>query len=428
MSTLKISQFSCIDEAELELGSLTILIGPQASGKSIICKLIYFFYKIIQTDFFVNDEDKDWKAFSAGIVTDFKKWFPPTAWGKRRFTITFTAGPLMISLSRTVASNKPAQNVRLTHSEYMKLQFTEYQTLIDVERRKLTASQREAANLYSSYSRAENVIRRRLEKDLGRDYVDIQTFVPAGRSFFTSIGKAVAAFEQGGLLDPVTVTFGRLFARLRDRWTARYRMFYASGKQDRSYAIRRNNLMQQFFGGEIRIDREKEYIESLDGRKISFSLLSSGQQELLPLWMALDYVVRIGESRQLVYIEEPEAHLFPTAQDALVDYLASVSTANRRLRLLITTHSPYVLAKINNLLKAGGLAQRASKEKRDRINNVIKSESWLRPKDVRAYAMNKRVIESIIHSDGLIDGEYLDNVSGIVSREYSNLLAIEFGK
>jgi predicted ATP-binding protein involved in virulence len=208
---------------------------------------------------------------------------------------------------------------------------------------------------------------------LGKDYVDIQTFVPAGRSFFTSIGKAVAAFEQGGLLDPVTVTFCRIFARMRERWVSRYRALYNVTRHNRFYVSKRNSLMQQFFGGEIRIDRDRENIESLDGRKISFSLLSSGQQELLPLWMALDFVVRSDESRQLIYIEEPEAHLFPSAQDTLVEYLASVSTANRRLRLVITTHSPYVLAKINNLLKAGRLAQRASKEKRDKINNVIKS-------------------------------------------------------
>jgi hypothetical protein len=49
-------------------------------------------------------------------------------------------------------------------------------------------------------------------------------------------------------------------------------------------------------------------------------------------------------------------------------------------------------------------------------------------RDVRAYAMNKRILEPIIHSDSLIDGEYLDNISSIVSRQFSELLEIEFGK
>lgn len=79
MTKLIVSQFSCIDHAELELGNLTILIGPQASGKSVICKLVYFFYNVINTDFFVYDEERNWKSFSAKIVDDFKQWFPPSA-------------------------------------------------------------------------------------------------------------------------------------------------------------------------------------------------------------------------------------------------------------------------------------------------------------------------------------------------------------
>ena len=55
-----------------------------------------------------------------------------------------------------------------------------------------------------------------MENELKDNYFHAQTFVPAGRSFFTSMGKAVTAFERGGLLDPVTVAFGRLFTALRE--------------------------------------------------------------------------------------------------------------------------------------------------------------------------------------------------------------------
>lgn len=33
MRQLTVSSFSCIDHAALEIGQLTILVGPQASGK-----------------------------------------------------------------------------------------------------------------------------------------------------------------------------------------------------------------------------------------------------------------------------------------------------------------------------------------------------------------------------------------------------------
>ena len=43
MAELLIENFSCIDEAKINLARVTILIGPQASGKSVISKLVYFF-------------------------------------------------------------------------------------------------------------------------------------------------------------------------------------------------------------------------------------------------------------------------------------------------------------------------------------------------------------------------------------------------
>src|SRR5580692_4147153 len=43
--TLTVKNFSVIKEAELEFGKITVLIGPQSSGKSLLCKLAYFLGK-----------------------------------------------------------------------------------------------------------------------------------------------------------------------------------------------------------------------------------------------------------------------------------------------------------------------------------------------------------------------------------------------
>ena len=50
----------------------------------------------------------------------------------------------------------------------------------------------------------------------------------------------------------------------------------------------RERLSEQLFSGTIKVDKNEEYIESKDGRKIPFAIMSSGQQELLPLWLALN--------------------------------------------------------------------------------------------------------------------------------------------
>src|ERR1035438_9454766 len=47
MRKLTVKNFSVIKDAELEFGKITVLIGPQSSGKSLLCKLAYFLGKEI---------------------------------------------------------------------------------------------------------------------------------------------------------------------------------------------------------------------------------------------------------------------------------------------------------------------------------------------------------------------------------------------
>lgn len=46
MESIHIKDFRGIEEMTLEINKINILIGPQASGKSVTAKLIYFFKKV----------------------------------------------------------------------------------------------------------------------------------------------------------------------------------------------------------------------------------------------------------------------------------------------------------------------------------------------------------------------------------------------
>jgi hypothetical protein len=251
--------------------------------------------------------------------------------------------------------------------------------------------------------------------------VESQLFVPAGRSFFTSIGKAIAAFDRGGILDPITVRFGRVFSSMRDRGLFRRLRWDEVDKRDHLA----RELVHEFFGGKFRITRDQEFVETDDGRKVPFAMLSSGQQELLPLIFALESFR--FRSRNRMYIEEPEAHLFPTAQRDLVDYLVSSVFWSDTRHLFVTTHSPYILARFNVLMKAGKLARQRRNLARQ-IMKITGRNFSVKPGSLAAYAILDKEVVALVGKDGLIDGNYLDEVSGDLAREFSALLEIEYTK
>lgn len=189
--------------------------------------------------------------------------------------------------------------------------------------------------------------------------------------------------------------------------------------------------LSDLLGGRVVVERDKEFVETVDGRRVPFAALSSGQQELIPLLMILDSMggitTRPPLASRMLYIEEPEAHLFPSAQSRLVEFLAGYSRRPVPLNLLVTTHSPYVLAKINNLLRAGALGKKLGEDSHAAIAKIIPQRSWLAPGSTVAYAVVDRKLRSIMDADGFVDAEYLDSVSGNLAEEFNALLQLEHG-
>ena len=186
--------------------------------------------------------------------------------------------------------------------------------------------------------------------------------------------------------------------------------------------------MAEIFGGRPRSDRNEVVIDAPDGRVIPLFALSSGQQELLPLWMGLDHFDSnseyqdISQGTNFLYIEEPEAHLFPEAQADVLSILASL--LNKReghSQMVLTTHSPYILAKANNLLLAGRLGYRKRIIRQKRIENFVPKSRWLLPSDVACYGLSNGTAIDIVGKDGLISSEYIDEVSQIIIDEHQAL-------
>src|SRR5690606_29500741 len=123
-------------------------------------------------------------------------------------------------------------------------------------------------------------------------------------------------------------------------------------------------------------EKEKDYLVHKDQRKVNLTNASSGQQETVPLIIILKTLTRINSvgGGFTLYIEEPEAHLFPTAQKRIVELLArTFNSADNKFHIFVTTHSPYILSSFNNLIYSGNIKNKLILEgkKSDKLNKVI---------------------------------------------------------
>ena len=415
MRTLQVENFSCIKAATLEIDRLTLIIGPQASGKSVLGKLSFFAIDIGLTQHVSIVRGDNFEKFVQTVKQRFVEWFPVEAWGPSKFKIRFSAGDYSLAATRKSYKGVSGDDFRLQFSDAFQANYEELAQKI--EKRSTRNNQSEVSDELERDWQLQDAIRIAHRKLQGLDAVDFQAFVPAGRSFFTSIGKAIAAFEQGRVLDPLILRFGRLYTAYKDR----QRRFYNEPAQEREARKAVETLLSSLLGGTLQRDGDREYLHTPDGRKVPLSALSSGQQELLPIITFLPWLSG-ARTASLCYIEEPEAHLFPTTQSRLVQGLVMIASSSS---LVMTTHSPYVLTKVNNLLKAGNLGKKLGEPLRKELEAMIPRRAWLTARGVRAYAIKDGTLLSILGRDGLIDGEYLDEISSELSNEFSSLLDLE---
>ncbi len=440
MPTLNISDFSCLSDATFKLAPVNVIIGPQGSGKSVTTKLFYFCTDVTNTAIQAAERGDTIELFKRNLARQFNMWFPPGAWGSGRFNINYYAGEFSLRILRRRSGGAPADEVSVTFSDWFVETYQSMSELFEGTRANVDLELHPDVPVRDVLDRAYRLrdeMSRTMARHLGSEYLAQQTFIPAGRAFFTSIGRLVAGLEHTGSLDPVTLKFARLFATLRDRNT--FRSPSRVKVLGEEFMDRRKRFMAQLFGGEVRKEDDVEFVLAEDGRRIPFSSLSSGQQELLPMWSLIDYFNELDAVRRnspssitrqirvnndLIYIEEPEAHLFPSAQSLLMEFLiGSVASARNNRSLIITTHSPYIMAKLNVFLKAGQLARR--KKRNSEINDIVPRECWLSDGELAAFSIEEGRLNNLLDDDGLIDGTYLDGVSEQIAREFSRLLQVE---
>ena len=115
------------------------------------------------------------------------------------------------------------------------------------------------------------------------------------------------------------------------------------------------NYIAKLSDGEIVLENGSVFLQFESGEKIPVSAAASSVKELMPFLLMLQN----GKIRQYnsLLFEEPEAHVHPKKQFLVMDMLTRC--CNKGMLIQMTTHSDYLLGRMNQLLVLGKIREKS---------------------------------------------------------------------
>lgn len=421
---LIIENFLGIKKVQIDINDFLVFIGPQASGKSVIAKLIHYFKTFGRELLFSIESYEKKYDFDKRLIVKFEEYFPPASWNNTAFEISYKNGDDEIELSK-IESKQAKLKIKYSNRYVTKLnQGKNY-----LKKIKIKNDDEDQVNTKINYNKqydARQHLYSILRKDSDPNMMFNQLFIPAGRSFFSNLQSSIFNFlSNNNALDPFLRDFGSYYENIKYR----YDMKRPAAEKNNELYERVKKIVQEILKGKYYQEKGKDYLILDDGRKLNVLNCSSGQQEVLPLAMILSDIpfTRYIGGGLVVYIEEPEAHLFPIAQKQIVELLGLISNVSiNDIRIIITTHSPYILASFNNLIQASNIDRCIDEKKQKELYNIIRKDQMIPIEKINAYSLNDGKIKNLISKENeLINTNIIDDVSNIISEQFNKLLEME---
>ncbi|EGK00620.1 MULTISPECIES: AAA family ATPase [Dysgonomonas] len=408
---LIIKNFAGFEHIEFDFKPINIFIGPQAAGKSVVVKLAYYFKS------YLNDLYKFDRIHMPSELIDryndlFYSYFPVESWSNKNFTIKYILDKSFIIISSS----------RKAKDWYIEVKFSKdireiIESLTEILENNLDPQM-------INFSTARN-LRELKEKVKYKSVLQSkQYFIPAGRSFFSNIQSNIfALLQSNNTIDPFIIEFGANYEQAKVVFNKSSDIFRTHNKLSK--------LCSEILKGIYIRDNQIDYLVQKDKRKISLLNASSGQQETFPLLMFIQTLFFPSNKEPkdpVLYIEEPETHLYPVAQKQIVQVLSRLFNILINKQLFITTHSPYILAAFNNLLEAGNIIKEKP-ELAEKVYKIIPKEEVLDIENFIAYSIKDGKKEVLINEEtNLVSQNMLDDASNEIAEEFGKLVDLEFGE
>lgn len=430
-SKLIVRNFGPIEFVDLNLRNVNIFIGPQATGKSALAK-IYTIFKAPRK--FLNDIKNSLfvEISSADIFKEVLEEYNIASFLKSETEIFFDSDLHSLTYRDGILDYEPKLLKRIEDLQELGENFQENFEIIKKKIYEFTTH----FVLFNF-----KVFRALSDDNVPLGFTTLESFDKFDEKKFKGIIESIKEIENNlstnaALYIPAERNFINIIKNsslnllLNNVPIPKHILSFGAEVEkatikDIDLGFLQENLRYKNLNGEDRIFTDTSF-------SIKLSEAASGVQSALPILLPILSQTTILGHRSFV-IEEPELNLFPTAQYELIKLLES----SRREAYwedhgtihTYTTHSPYILSAINNLLygnkikvQIDSIKNESEKRKlQDELKKIIPNN--INPYYFTAYQICNGKAESIFNNEtGLIHDNFIDKASDKIADDFDDLM------
>lgn len=421
MARIEIYKLGPIEECSIEIDNFTVLTGRQASGKSTVAKSVYFF-RTIKEDICDIKIKKSLLGSSTSLFQD----------------VTRVLRNKFLQLFGTSMAMDPDMKLKYYYDE---------DTFIEVTLKLQSRTEfllpnfvwfDFSPNIFAYLSEdipSKEIEKEKLKKEVNEVFRDEKDciFIPAGRSLITLLTSqlnylfATMDDEQKSSIDFCTQKYIERILKIRPLFSDGLDGLVSQKKNipgvvlDLKIIAELLERIERILKGKYVYKDGEERLYINRERFVKINYTSSGQQETVWIFNILLHLM-INNTKSFIILEEPEAHLYPEAQKYIVDILALIS--NKECGIMLTTHSPYILGALNNLIYANYLSQ--SRDLHEKVEKEIKKIYHIQ--NHNAYFLEDgRLMPCLEENENkLIINEVIDGASADINELFDKLFEIEY--
>ena len=430
---IQITNFGALGRIDLVLNrSLQVIIGPQASGKSTLAKVIYFCRRI--RDYLADFALEIWDGhIKETPLANFDKYLKNPFIGCFGTTRHMDSFEIIYTYD---AENNKTVTITLDEEHFVRFWFSEsIKNGLMVLLRDAMRVSKENSDSFSAEFSAQRSFIGLFRQRAAELFEDDETllYIPAGRNMLATIPDMIIpeSSSTGTLMqnvdisqiDLITQSFIRHIQQMRNRFGSRLEEIKQNyqkttpGKIKTKEVDQACGLIHEILKADYVYDKDGEKLYYAEGKWTKLMFGSSGQQEVLWALNCIFLAILQNEKSFLVF-EEPESHVFPDSQEKIAQLVALLINSTGS-EVFITTHSPYMLTSINLLLYSGIVEEKRQK------GSVVDYHYRLVPAEIGAYMIPGNRLDMIPLIQGeepLIDAVQIDHVSDLINQKMDQLV------